>query len=401
MDRNVSNRKREAVRLRQQERCRRLSDEQRKMARRSNAARMVRVIAVNSVGSSPPSEPLSVRTGGEAPSGAPRNLRGTPLTSRSVRVAWTPPPRDTWHGALLGYYVGFKKAGSSENYVFRTASLPLTTTSGSSGKLSSDKSGHSTYLNDVTDKQDRSKNAFLSNGRDLIGKDVSRSAYSIRNIDDHGRKSFGGSDDGIIQEWVVDELEKYSEYEFIVQAFNAIGPGPLSDPITAITLEDIPEAPPQKVTCSALTPTSLQVSWSPPPSALTHGHVTSYTLTYAPLDDHTGLPASSSTSVQGTSATLSGLHRYTNYSVRAAAATRAGLGAASADIVCATDMDVPQAPAGVKTVVSGPTSVWVAWARPVRTHGPLTHYTVHYRVEGRTDSTTLQYTVSIFIFKAS
>ena len=40
------------------------------------------------------------------------------------------------------------------------------------------------------------------------------------------------------QEWVVDDLDKYSEYEFIVQAYNMIGPGPLSDPITAITLED-------------------------------------------------------------------------------------------------------------------------------------------------------------------
>ncbi|KAF2369081.1 hypothetical protein FHG87_000179 [Trinorchestia longiramus] len=39
MDRNVSNRKREAARLRQQERHRRLSDEQREMARRSNATR--------------------------------------------------------------------------------------------------------------------------------------------------------------------------------------------------------------------------------------------------------------------------------------------------------------------------------------------------------------------------
>ncbi|XP_047741073.1 Down syndrome cell adhesion molecule-like protein Dscam2 [Hyalella azteca] len=350
----------------------------------------VRVIAVNSVGMSPPSEPLSLRTGGEAPSGAPRNLRATPFTSRSVRVAWTPPPRDTWHGALLGYYVGFKKAGSTDNYVFRTASLPLATST--SNKISSDKSsGHSSYLNDLTDKQDRSKNAFLSNGLDLIAKEVSRGSYSVRNVDDLGRKSHGVSDDDVLQEWVVDELGKYSEYEFIVQAYNAIGPGPLSDPITAITLEDVPEAPPQKVSCSALSPTSLQVSWSPPPAPLTHGQISSYTLTFAPLDDHTGLPASESMSVQSTSATLTELHRYTNYSVRVAAATRAGLGAASSDILCVTDMDVPQAPAKVKAVVSGPTSVRVAWSHPPRTHGPLTHYTVHYRTGTNSESKTLQF----------
>lgn len=75
----------------------------------SLSIKQVRVIALNSVGSSPPSEPLAIRTQGEAPSGAPRSLRATPLTSRSVRVAWTPPDRSTWHGTLLGYYVGFRK----------------------------------------------------------------------------------------------------------------------------------------------------------------------------------------------------------------------------------------------------------------------------------------------------
>lgn len=67
------------------------------------------MIALNNVGSSPPSEPLSLRTAGEAPSTAPHNIRGTPLTSRSVRVSWTPPDRATWHGALQGYYVGFRR----------------------------------------------------------------------------------------------------------------------------------------------------------------------------------------------------------------------------------------------------------------------------------------------------
>lgn len=38
--------------------------------------------------------------------------------------------------------------------------------------------------------------------------------------------------------WQLTELEKFTEYEIVVQAFNSEGAGPLTDPIVASTLED-------------------------------------------------------------------------------------------------------------------------------------------------------------------
>ncbi|XP_042865020.1 Down syndrome cell adhesion molecule-like protein Dscam2 [Penaeus japonicus] len=181
------------------------------------------------------------------------------------------------------------------------------------------------------------------------------------------------------ESWTVGGLEKFTRYVFVLQAFNAKGPGPLSTEVFATTLEDVPEAPPEDVTCVALTSTRVEVSWSPPPAHLTHGRITTYTLTYTPMDDHTGLPAGESRIVNGQSATVGDLERYTNYSVTVAAATRAGVGVSSQAVVCATEEDVPQAPRAVKVVVNGGNSAIVAWAAPERAHGTVTKYILYRR----------------------
>ena len=83
-------------------------------------------------------------------------------------------------------------------------------------------------MNDVTDKRELSKHYKSSSAE----YNSIHSGYNLMG----GSKHKDSSEP--LQEWVVDGLDKYSEYEFIVQAYNVIGPGPLSDPITAITLED-------------------------------------------------------------------------------------------------------------------------------------------------------------------
>ncbi|XP_071527560.1 cell adhesion molecule Dscam2-like isoform X6 [Panulirus ornatus] len=187
--------------------------------------------------------------------------------------------------------------------------------------------------------------------------------------------------------WTVGGLERFTRYIFVLQAFNAKGPGPLSTEVTATTLEDVPEAPPQDVSCVALTSTRLEVSWTPPPPALTHGRITTYTLTYTPMDDHTGLPAGESRIVNGQSATVGDLQQYTNYSVTVAAATSAGVGVASHPVNCATEEDVPQEPARIKAVVAGAQSVLVTWSAPTRARGTITKYILYIRAPPDRDTT--------------
>lgn len=135
------------------------------------------------------------------------------------------------------FFLMIIRAGSDTQYVFRTATI---TNSGSNGGGKASLDSTSNFLNDKA--VSRSKTSFLTNGRDLISNDLT-AGYGIRGstVNDINGFSHGGKrlvEEESSQEWVVDELDKYSEYEFIVQAYNMIGPGPVSDPITAITLED-------------------------------------------------------------------------------------------------------------------------------------------------------------------
>ncbi|KAK7069519.1 hypothetical protein SK128_017932, partial [Halocaridina rubra] len=96
-----------------------------------------------------------------------------------------------------------------------------------------------------------------------------------------------------------------------------------------------------------------------------------------------GLPAGESRIVNGQSATIGDLERYTNYSVSVAASTKAGVGMSSKPVNCATEEDVPQAPRNIKVVVSSSQSVIVAWSSPGRFHGTLTKYILYTRTSAR------------------
>ncbi|KAK3861972.1 hypothetical protein Pcinc_032114, partial [Petrolisthes cinctipes] len=69
---------------------------------------LVRVSAANDLGTSLPSEPLQVRTEGEAPSAPPSGVRAEAVSSSSVRVEWSASPPATHHGDILGYNVGVR-----------------------------------------------------------------------------------------------------------------------------------------------------------------------------------------------------------------------------------------------------------------------------------------------------
>ena len=69
------------------------------------------MIAVNSVGSSPPSDSLTLQTEGEAPGGPPQNVRATATSPRQVTISWNPPKKTSWHGQIQGYHVGYRKQG--------------------------------------------------------------------------------------------------------------------------------------------------------------------------------------------------------------------------------------------------------------------------------------------------
>ncbi|XP_050729970.1 cell adhesion molecule Dscam2-like isoform X1 [Eriocheir sinensis] len=177
-------------------------------------------------------------------------------------------------------------------------------------------------------------------------------------------------------------LRPHASYSVVLQAFNSRGAGPGSPPALATTMEDKPSAPPGHVTCESVTSTTLEVTWSPPPPRARNGLITTYKLSYVHHPLHGGGDGGGSIMRKGQRATLDTLTPFTNYSVSVAAFTKAGQGVSSPAVMCTTDQDVPEAPARVKAVVSGPRAAVVSWGRPSRPHGTITRYTVHWQPAG-------------------
>lgn len=70
---------------------------------------MIQVAAENQLGVGESSDELQVRTSDENPSHSPQDVVVEARTSSQLQVSWSPPPVDTWHGQLLGYYIGHRE----------------------------------------------------------------------------------------------------------------------------------------------------------------------------------------------------------------------------------------------------------------------------------------------------
>ncbi|KAM8709903.1 hypothetical protein ACLKA7_016669 [Drosophila subpalustris] len=194
--------------------------------------------------------------------------------------------------------------------------------------------------------------------------------------------SVSGDGEGGNGELLLSGLSKFARYSIVVQAFNQVGPGPLSDATTAQTMEDVPSRPPEDVRCAALTSQSLQVSWQPPPIYHTNGLLQGYKLVFEPIIDDI-VPNKDEVESRKTTAlttVLTGLRKYTNYSIQVLAHTRMGDGALSKPLYCHTEEDVPEAPSDIKVVVSSPQSLYVSWLPPTEPNGVITKYSLYTRV---------------------
>lgn len=80
----------------------------------------------------------------------------------------------------------------------------------------------------------------------------------------------------------------YTQYSVVVQAFNKLGTGPLSEEVQQYTAEGIPEQPPQDTTCTTLTSQTIRVSWVSPPLTAANGVIKGYKVVYGPSESWYG-----------------------------------------------------------------------------------------------------------------
>lgn len=84
---------------------------------------------------------------------------------------------------------------------------------------------------------------------------------------------------------------------------------------------------------------------------------------------------------------LHGLLKATNYSIRVLSYTSTGDGLSSLPVYCATEEDVPDAPASIKASALTADSILVSWLTPNQRNGMITHYTVYSKETGRKGQT--------------
>ncbi|KFB50862.1 AGAP004902-PA-like protein [Anopheles sinensis] len=194
----------------------------------------------------------------------------------------------------------------------------------------------------------------------------------------------GDGEDGT-GELLLANLAKYTRYTIVAQAFNQVGPGPLSEPVTAQTMEDVPSRPPEDIRCMAQSSTSIQVSWQPPQAHHTNGLLQGYKVFYeCATEDAIASGEMETRKTTSLTVHLSNLRKFSNYSIQVLAYTRMGDGVISPPAFCHTDEDAPEPPADIKIAISSPSSLYVSWLPPRDPNGIITKYNLYMRaVNGR------------------
>ncbi|XP_077955582.1 receptor-type tyrosine-protein phosphatase F isoform X8 [Gasterosteus aculeatus] len=184
--------------------------------------------------------------------------------------------------------------------------------------------------------------------------------------------------------YLLQGLEKWTEYQVWVRAHTDVGPGPDSAPVRMRTKEDVPGAPPRKLEVEAINSTAIRVTWKPPLQGKQHGQIRGYQVIFSRLEngEPRGQPYIMDVALpEAQEAIIGGLHSETTYSVTVAAYTTKGDGARSKAKVITTTGAVPGKPTMMISTTMGNTAL-IQWQPPKEMVGELMGYQLQYK---RTD----------------
>ncbi|XP_055624204.1 cell adhesion molecule Dscam2 isoform X46 [Toxorhynchites rutilus septentrionalis] len=175
----------------------------------------------------------------------------------------------------------------------------------------------------------------------------------------------------------INNLKTYTQYSIVIQAFNKVGAGPMSEEEKQYTAEGTPDQPPSDTSCTTLTSQTIRVSWVSPPLESANGVIKGYKVVYAPSELWNDDKNKDYKKTASSDTVLHGLKKYTNYTMQVLATTSGGDGVRSAPIHCQTEQDVPEAPTAVKALVMSEGSILVSWQPPSQPNGVILQYTVY------------------------
>ncbi|XP_019898958.1 receptor-type tyrosine-protein phosphatase delta isoform X10 [Esox lucius] len=364
-----------------------------------------RVVAVNNIGRGPPSEGIEAKTAEQAPSTAPRQVRGRMLSATTAIIHWDEP--EEANGQIMGYRVYYtmdstqhvntweKQIVRGSNFLTIQGLIPnktyyikvLAYTSVGDGPLSADlqiiaKTGVPSQPTDFKGEAKSETSILLSwiapaqTGQDnqIMGYEL---LYQKGDDKEEKRISFEPT-----TTYLLKDLKPFTTYTFQLAARSKHGIGAYTNEISAETPQTLPSGPPQDVKCSSPSSTNILVSWRPPPLELQNGIITKYAIQYTATEgEDTTTRQISNIPPESSQYLLEHLEKWTAYRVTVTAHTDVGEGPESLPQLVRTEEDVPSGPprkVEVETVNS--TSIKVIWRSPIPTkqHGQIRGYQVHY-----------------------
>ncbi|XP_026667760.1 Down syndrome cell adhesion molecule-like protein Dscam2 isoform X6 [Ceratina calcarata] len=185
---------------------------------------------------------------------------------------------------------------------------------------------------------------------------------------------------------LISPLKPATSYHFRVLAENHLGTSAPSDILHTQTEGEIPSGPPRHVTVEALGPQQVKVTWQPPDRSLWNGELLGYTISYANLGGNDQSVNITRVGITGNGDgsydyKLTGLRKYTQYSIVVKAFNNKGDGPGSDPVTVQTLEDVPSAPPQTVAcaALTGQT-IQVTWKPPPsdKVHGVVQGYKLLY-----------------------
>ncbi|KAM6972081.1 protein tyrosine phosphatase receptor type Db [Aplochiton taeniatus] len=385
-----------------------------------NKTYYIRVLAFTSVGDGPLSQDLQIIAKTGVPS-QPSDFKGEAKSETSILLSWVAPPQSGPDNLITGYELVYRRTDTTEekkvsfepttSYLLKNLK-PFSTYTFQLAARS--KHGIGAYTNEVsTDTPQTLPSAppqeVTCSSPSSTGVLVSWApppaefqngivtGYSIQYSATEGENRTSQRIDGIPLErspYLLENLEKWTEYGITVRALTEAGEGPESLQLLIRTEEDVPSGPPQGVEAETLNASAVQVTWRPPALDRQHGQIRGYQVHYVRTNygEPQGQPFIKDILIDDSQweydeaaqydVVLGDLRADTAYSVSVGAYTARGDGARSKALTVCTALPLPEKP---KLMVSSTDSgtALLQWSPPPNPPTPLLGYRLTY---GRVDA---------------
>uniref|UniRef100_A0A8C2XKE0 Receptor-type tyrosine-protein phosphatase F n=1 Tax=Cyclopterus lumpus TaxID=8103 RepID=A0A8C2XKE0_CYCLU len=358
----------------------------------------LRVLGFTSVGDGPPSDVLQIKTQQGVPA-QPSGFEAEAELDSRIMLSWLWPVQDPIIGfeleACEGHHATFNPAGSyavdglkpDTLYMFSLAAKsemglgvftqPIEARTAQSTPSAPPQEVRLLSLSSTSIKVSWVAPPTDSSHGEIACYSLAYLALTGEDVERHQVSGIAAD----VTSYVLEDLQKWTEYLVWVRAHTDVGPGPESSAACSRTKEDVPGAPPRKVEADALNSTALRVTWKPPLSMKQHGQIRGYQLVYSRLENGEphGQPVIMDVSLpDAQEAIVTGLLPETTYSVTVAAYTTKGDGARSKAKVVTTTGAVPGKPTMMISTTIGNTAL-IQWQPPKEMVGEHVGYQLQYK----------------------